>query len=94
MGADGHGLQFVVEPKIDGLAMSLRYENGRLTVGATRGNGEIGEDVTANLRTISTVPLAMRNEAAPFPRSIEVRGEVYLPLAAFRPAERAAGGEW
>jgi DNA ligase (NAD+) len=95
VGADGHGLQFVVEPKIDGLAMSLRYENGRLTVGATRGNGEIGEDVTANLRTISTVPLAMRSEAAPYPRSIEVRGEVYLPLAAFARLneQRVANGE-
>ncbi len=95
VGADGRGLRFVVEPKIDGLAMSLRYENGRLTVGATRGNGEVGEDVTSNLRTIGTVPLAMRAEAAPFPRSIEVRGEVYLPLAAFARLneQRVAAGE-
>jgi DNA ligase (NAD+) len=88
-------LRFVVEPKIDGLAISLRYEHGRLTVGATRGDGEIGEDVTANLRTISTVPLAMRADATPFPASIEVRGEVYLPLAAFARLneQRVASGE-
>ena len=88
-------LQFVVEPKIDGLAVSLRYDGGRLAVGATRGNGEIGEDVTANLRTIATVPLAMRADAAPFPASIEVRGEVYLPLAAFARLneQRVASGE-
>jgi DNA ligase (NAD+) len=94
-GADVTGLVFVVEPKIDGLAVSLRYEEGRLTVGATRGNGEVGEDVTVNLRTISTVPLAMRAEVAPFPRSIEVRGEVYLPLAAFARLneQRVASGE-
>ncbi|NLO26746.1 MAG: NAD-dependent DNA ligase LigA [Actinobacteria bacterium] len=82
-GADPGGLRFVLEPKIDGLAVSLRYEGGRLTVGATRGNGEIGEDVTANLRTISSVPLVMQAEAAPYPVVVEVRGEVYLPLAAF-----------
>ena len=84
-----------MEPKIDGLAVSLRYEDGRLTVGATRGNGEVGEDVTANLRTIATVPLAMLSDAAPYPRSIEVRGEVYLPLAAFARLneQRVASGE-
>lgn len=76
-------LHFVLEPKIDGLAISIRYENGRMAVGATRGNGEIGEDVTANLRTIRTVPLAMSPKAAPFPAVMEVRGEIYLPLQAF-----------
>ena len=76
-------LRFVLEPKIDGLAISVRYEDGRLAVGATRGNGEIGEDVTSNLRTIRTVPLAMSAGAAPFPAAMEVRGEVYLPLQAF-----------
>jgi DNA ligase (NAD+) len=76
-------LRFVLEPKIDGLAISVRYEDGRLAVGATRGNGEIGEDVTANLRTIRTVPLAMSPDAAPFPAVMEVRGETYLPLQAF-----------
>jgi DNA ligase (NAD+) len=76
-------LRFILEPKIDGLAISVRYEDGRMAVGATRGNGEIGEDVTANLRTIRTVPLAMSAKAAPFPPVMEVRGEVYLPLQAF-----------
>lgn len=94
-GAAPEALRFVLEPKIDGLAVSLRYEDGRLTVGATRGNGEVGEDVTANLRTISTVPLAMLTGAAPFPPVVEVRGEVYLPLAAFAQLneQRVAAGE-
>jgi DNA ligase (NAD+) len=83
VGVDPAGLRFVLEPKIDGLAVSLRYEDGRLTIGATRGNGEIGEDVTLNLRTIPTVPLALQPEVAPFPALVEVRGEVYLPLEAF-----------
>lgn len=94
-GADPAQLRFVLEPKIDGLAVSLRYELGRLAVGATRGNGEVGEDVTQNLRTIPTVPLALRPEAAPFPASLEIRGEVYLPLEAFERLneQRVAAGE-
>ena len=94
-GWDPQGLRFVLEPKIDGLAVSLRYDEGRLTVGATRGNGEVGEDVTANLRTISAVPLAMLPAAAPLPRMVEVRGEVYLPLEAFSRLneQRLAAGE-
>ncbi len=94
-GADPGALRFVLEPKIDGLAVSLRYEEGRLAIGATRGNGEVGEDVTGNLRTISTVPLAMLAGAAPFPPNVEVRGEVYLPLAAFAQLNelRVANGE-
>jgi DNA ligase (NAD+) len=95
IGVDTDGLRFVLEPKIDGLAVSLRYEKGRLTVGATRGNGEVGEDVTGNLRTISVVPLAMLPVAAPYPADAEVRGEVYLPLAAFAQLneQRVAAGE-
>ncbi len=94
-GWDTRDLRFVLEPKIDGLAVSLRYEEGRFTVGATRGNGEIGEDVTLNLRTIPVVPLAMLPAAAPFPRVVEVRGEVYLPLEAFSRLneQRLAAGE-
>lgn len=94
-GAGPELLRFVLEPKIDGLAVSLRYDDGRLVVGATRGNGEVGEDVTANLRTISTVPLAMLAAAAPYPSVVEVRGEVYLPLAAFAQLneQRVAAGE-
>ncbi len=82
-GGDPAELRFVLEPKIDGLAVSLRYESGRLVVGATRGNGEVGEDVTSNLRTIPAVPLAMLPAVAPHPAVVEVRGEVYLPLEAF-----------
>ena len=94
-GATESELRFVLEPKIDGLAISIRYEDGRLAVGATRGNGEIGEEVTANLRTIRTVPLAMSPDAAPFPAAMEVRGEVYLPLQAFAQfnEQRVAAGE-
>ncbi len=94
-GASADTLRFVLEAKIDGLAISLRYEAGRLAVGATRGNGEIGEDVTANLRTIQTVPLTMLPGAAPYPEAAEVRGEIYLPLQAFAQLneQRIAAGE-
>jgi DNA ligase (NAD+) len=71
---------FSVEPKLDGLAISLRYELGAFIRGATRGDGSTGEDVSANLRTIRTVPLKLRGEP---PAVIEVRGEVYMPKAAF-----------
>ena len=74
-------LRYVVEPKIDGLAISLTYRDGVFAVGATRGDGEVGEDVTANLRTIGSLPLRLRVPDPP--PVVEVRGEVYLPLAAF-----------
>jgi len=82
---------FVTEPKVDGLAISLLYEDGVLVRGATRGDGEVGEDVTQNLRTIKAVPL--RVEGAP--DLLEVRGEAYLPRAAFARLneERVAAGE-
>ena len=73
---------YVIEPKIDGLAINLTYEGGRLVRGATRGDGVQGEDVTVNLRTIPSVPLKMRGEG--LPAVAEVRGEVYLPLSGFR----------
>src|SRR3954449_6469719 len=75
-------IAFVLEPKIDGLAINLTYENGVFARGATRGDGEIGEDVTTNLRTIPSIPLRMLGDRdAPL---VEVRGEVYMPLTGFR----------
>jgi DNA ligase (NAD+) len=74
-------VEYVAEPKLDGLAISLLYEDGLLTRGATRGDGTIGEDVTAQVRTIGAVPLRLRGSG--WPALLEVRGEVYLPLAAF-----------
>ena len=90
-GVEMGDVRFVTEPKIDGLAISLVYEDGVLVRGATRGNGEVGEEVTQNLRTIGAIPLRI-DEAPPL---IEVRGEIYLPLAAFAKLneERAAAGE-
>jgi DNA ligase (NAD+) len=66
---------FVVEPKVDGVSLSLVYENGKLVRGVTRGDGETGEDITANVRTIRSVPLRLR---APYPKVFDVRGEVYM----------------
>jgi DNA ligase (NAD+) len=74
---------FVTEPKIDGSAVSLVYEEGVFTRGATRGDGERGEDVTVNLRTIKAIPLRMRKASGRLPAVLEVRGEVYFPLSAF-----------
>ena len=89
---DGASFDMVCELKIDGLAVSLVYENGVLVQGATRGNGVTGEDVTRNLRTIRTIPLELREGA---PEYLEVRGEVYLPIAEFQRLneERAERGE-
>jgi len=76
---------YVTEPKIDGSAVSLVYENGVLVRGATRGDGERGEDVTPNLKTVKAIPLTMLAvDAEPWPPLLEVRGEVYFPLSAFR----------
>jgi DNA ligase (NAD+) len=90
-GVEMGDVHFVTEPKIDGLAISLVYENGVLVRGATRGNGEVGEDVTQNLRTIGAIPLRVEDA----PPLLEVRGEIYLPLAAFARLneQRAAAGE-
>ncbi len=74
---------YVTEPKIDGSAVSLTYEDGRFVRGATRGDGLRGEDVTPNLRTIKPIPLQMRETGVPWPPVVEVRGEVYLPLSTF-----------
>jgi DNA ligase (NAD+) len=82
---------YTTEPKIDGLAITLTYEDGLLVRGATRGDGRIGEDVTRNLRTIGAIPLRIEDA----PSSIEVRGEIYLPIADFKALNerRAAAGE-
>jgi DNA ligase (NAD+) len=81
---------YLIEPKIDGLAVNLTYENGVLVRGATRGDGIQGEDVTPNLRTIKAIPLRMLGDDAPV--LVEVRGEVYLPISGFRELnERLAG---
>jgi len=96
---EGLGLEavdYVAEPKLDGLAVSLTYENGLFVQGATRGDGETGEDITANLRTIRSLPLALRHAGkSALPKLIEVRGEVFLPRAGFdrMNAEAAAKGE-
>jgi len=81
-------VEYVVEPKIDGVAVELVYEDGTLAVGSTRGDGIVGENVTANLRTIRSVPLRLRADGRPLPARLEVRGEVYLPVAAFRALNR------
>ncbi len=75
-------IDFVTELKIDGVAVSLTYEDGIFVRGATRGNGSVGEDVTVNLRTIPTIPLRLQAGSS-FPRLMEVRGETYLPLSGF-----------
>lgn len=74
-------IEYVCEPKLDGLAVSLHYESGILTRAATRGDGYAGEDITANIRTIPSVPLKLRGSG--FPDLVEVRGEVYMPKAGF-----------
>ena len=78
-------IAYVTEPKIDGSAVSLVYERGTFARGATRGDGERGEDVTANLRTLEAVPLRLRSPDGEEPPAVlEVRGEVYMPLSSFR----------
>ncbi len=83
---DDTPLQFVAEPKVDGLAVALTYENGVLVRGATRGDGRVGEDITANVRTIRNVPLRIPvdpGESLETPERIEVRGEIYMPRDLF-----------
>jgi len=81
-------LQYSAEPKLDGAAINLWYENGELIRAATRGDGTIGEDVTHNVRTIRSVPLRLRGKA--FPARIEVRGEIFMPREGFRKLNEAA----
>ena len=93
--AEGRPLEYVAELKIDGLSLSLQYENGVLTRGVTRGDGRIGEDVTQNARTIRSVPLRLKPQAKGIDAPLEVRGEVFIPLDVFQRtnAEREEAGE-
>ncbi|QMV65491.1 NAD-dependent DNA ligase LigA [Pseudomonas berkeleyensis] len=77
----GAEVEYSCEPKLDGLAVSLRYENGQLVRGATRGDGSTGEDITSNVRTIRNVPLKLQGEG--WPQVLEVRGEVFMPKSGF-----------
>ncbi len=88
-------IEYVVEPKIDGVAVELVYQQGRLTVGSTRGDGIDGEDITLNLKTIRSVPLSLHRPKRRAPGRLEVRGEVFLPRAAFQKLnrEREEAGE-
>ena len=97
--APGQDLEWTVEPKVDGLAVSLRYENGVFVQGATRGDGTNGDDITQNLKTIRSLPLRVRPlesaSGTELPNAMEVRGEIYLNLDGFHKlnAERLSAGE-
>jgi DNA ligase (NAD+) len=80
-GLETESITYAAEPKLDGVAIALSYEQGQLVLAATRGDGERGEDVTANVRTIPAVPLRLRGKG--WPVRLEVRGEIYMPLAGF-----------
>jgi DNA ligase (NAD+) len=84
-------IEYVAEPKFDGLSISLLYENGRLLRAATRGDGETGEDVTLNVRTIKSVPLHLQGED--YPELLEVRGEIYMPKQGFEDLNARLGKE-
>ena len=91
--AEEDKVEYVAETKLDGIAVSLRYERGRLAVAATRGDGTRGEDITSNVRTIRSIPLRLAGDG--YPEDLEVRGEVYLPLDRFERLneEQRARGE-
>jgi DNA ligase (NAD+) len=81
-------IDYAVEPKIDGLAVEIVYLDGKFTLGSTRGDGINGEDITANLRTIRSIPLTLRADGQAIPKRLEIRGEVFLPLKAFQKMNR------
>jgi DNA ligase (NAD+) len=80
-GLEGAKYEYIVDPKVDGVSASLRYEDGLLKLGATRGDGRVGDDITANIKTIRSVPLKLRGKG--WPEVLEVRGEVFWPRKAF-----------
>jgi DNA ligase (NAD+) len=82
-GIDAAALHYVCDPKIDGVAVSLRYEKGSLAIALTRGDGERGDDVTAQVRTVRCIPLRLRNHRNPAPEVLEVRGEIFMPNEEF-----------
>lgn len=88
---DEAALEYVAEPKLDGLAISLLYENGVFMRAATRGDGETGEDVTANVRTIQSIPLRLLDDD--YPTRLEVRGEIYMPKAGFNKLNQRLAAE-
>jgi DNA ligase (NAD+) len=88
-GLETDRIHYAAEPKLDGVAIALTYEQGQLVLAATRGDGERGENVTANVRTIPAVPLRLRGKG--WPGRLEVRGEIYMPLAGFLKFNEAAG---
>jgi DNA ligase (NAD+) len=92
-GLGGEQPAYVLEPKIDGTSISLRYENGRLVLGATRGRGNLGDDVTVNARTIRAIPLVLRDVGTELPPILEVRGEVYMDNEDFQRVNREIQAE-
>jgi DNA ligase (NAD+) len=92
---DMEDIEYVSEPKLDGLAVELIYENGTFVNGSTRGDGTSGEDITANLKTIKAIPLALRHDKRSIPRLLEVRGEVFIRKSDFKSlnAQREKSGE-
>lgn len=85
----GEPVKYVLEPKVDGCSISLRYENGLFTLGTTRGDGTTGDDITENLRTIRAIPLRLKAPKTGLPSFLEVRGEAYMPVAGFRKLNEA-----
>ena len=86
-------IEFVTEPKIDGSAISMLYRNGNFELGATRGNGFVGENVTQNLRTVRNIPLQLRETTVPLPPRLDVRGEIFMPKSSFAELNRQRSEE-